>query len=191
MKNLEKLTPSELCIMRTIWALHGCPATKDIQAAINKEFHKNWSRPTVSTFLKRLREKNYITMKKQGYSIPLVTRQEYLQQTLPRIINSLHINYEEFLFLRKTPTVFLKPLNPQQEHIMLALWDCQKETFTSEELLLQGWNKKKLQNLCQKGYLFQETSKQNQKIQLYKILITRKEYLEYILAPFLDLLNID
>lgn len=62
----EKLTHSELLVMKTVWDMNGNSSLSEIVENVNGNFHKDWKPQTVSTFLKKLVQKGYLKLKRKG-----------------------------------------------------------------------------------------------------------------------------
>lgn len=118
MSNLQKITESEMEIMRIIWA-HDEPITT---AQIHKELPKDkkWAASTVLTFLSRLASKRIITSEKKGNAnifTQAITEKQYQAYETKSFLKSVHggspksfvaalieddgISYEEIAELKK------------------------------------------------------------------------------------------
>ena len=79
MKTLE-LTPSETIVMKCIWDADHEMSLAEILENANTRFGKEWKSQTVSTFLAKLVQKQFIKMKRNGRMITyeiLVSEKEY------------------------------------------------------------------------------------------------------------------
>ncbi len=62
----RNITNSELVIMNALWEEDGVKTLMEILATIHDVYGKDWKVQTVSTFLKRLVEKGYVSFYRQG-----------------------------------------------------------------------------------------------------------------------------
>ncbi len=80
---IEKLTESEELVMKAIWDCHKEPPMVDIMNRVNSYYGKDWKPQTISTFLMKLAQKNYVMMQRNGkrytYKI-LVSEEDYRQK---------------------------------------------------------------------------------------------------------------
>lgn len=91
MKELPKLSESELKIMIAIWNSRGPVYLEDI---IEKVKDENWAESTVRNFLVRIIDKGYLEVKKDGRKNiykPLVT-EDYINKESKGIIKKLYDN---------------------------------------------------------------------------------------------------
>lgn len=80
MKTMEKLTESEEVVMKCIWDCKKTPVLSDVCERANGFYGKKWKSQTVSTFLQKLVQKGYLTMRRDGktyYYNTVVTEAEY------------------------------------------------------------------------------------------------------------------
>ena len=76
----EKITDSELLIMKVLWETTEELSLPGITNVVNERFDKTWKPQTVSTFLARLVKKDYLTMVRKGRIFlyyPTLTMKEY------------------------------------------------------------------------------------------------------------------
>lgn len=76
----EDLTPSETLIMKCIWDAEEELSLSQILEDANNKYEKDWKSQTVSTFLAKLVQKEYIRMKREGRKITyeiLISEDEY------------------------------------------------------------------------------------------------------------------
>jgi len=88
-----RLPDSEFVVMQIIWG-ETTPISKTQVAALT-EPQKGWKPQTVYTLLNRLTEKGFLSSEKQGkerYYVPLVSREEYLNQETGRFMKMFHGN---------------------------------------------------------------------------------------------------
>jgi len=78
--NFTELSDCELMVMKCLWEENGELTVKDLLDRIEARYGKVYKETTVYTFLKRMRDKQFITSRKQGtsYFSALVTEDEYL-----------------------------------------------------------------------------------------------------------------
>lgn len=76
----NELTAAETIVMKSIWDAETELPLSGIMAYIEEHFRKDWKSQTVSTFLSKLVQKEFIRMKREGRKITyevLVTEEEY------------------------------------------------------------------------------------------------------------------
>ena len=98
--NTKEITDCERLVMLIIWDASKDLSMQEICAECNQRFGKNWKTQTVSTFLARLVQKGSLSMQRKGrvfYYTPLVTKQEYIESTIPQLLKLLGISREEIL----------------------------------------------------------------------------------------------
>ena len=99
-KKLEKLTKCELRVMVIIWSSKKELSMQHICAEVNRQFDTKWKTQTVSTFLARLVKKGFLSMVRKGrvfYYTPLVTKEEYIENTIPKLFKLLGIRRNDAL----------------------------------------------------------------------------------------------
>lgn len=77
---MKELSKCEEQIMITIWDSESEPSMKSIQVDANKRFKRNWAPQTVTTFLIRLCNKEWLEMKRKGkcaYYYPSLSKEGY------------------------------------------------------------------------------------------------------------------
>lgn len=80
MEDIKRLPDAQEIIMAVIWNAKKDVTTEDIREKVNEEYEKAWKSQTVSTFLVRLKEKDFLFARKVGRTVyyhPRVTMQEY------------------------------------------------------------------------------------------------------------------
>lgn len=90
MKNLGRLSETEMEVMEVIWEL-GMPVT--VAQLLDLFDSKGWKTSTVSTILKRLIEKGFLTKSMSGkvnYYDPALTLQEYKKYETKTFLNRLY-----------------------------------------------------------------------------------------------------
>ena len=98
--NITEITDCERLVMLVIWDAGKDLSMQEICAECNQRFGRNWKTQTDTTFLARLRQRNYLSMKRKGrtfYYTPLVTKQEYIENTVPQLLKLLGISREDIL----------------------------------------------------------------------------------------------
>lgn len=63
---IEKLTESEEVVMKAIWDCKKEPVLSDVVDIVVNVYGKEWKPQTVSTFLAKLVQKNYLKLKRNG-----------------------------------------------------------------------------------------------------------------------------
>lgn len=78
--NLTDLSDCELLVMKCLWDVGSPMSVAELIVRIEKMYDKKYKETTVYTFLKRLRDKGYVSSYKKGtsYFSPLVSEDEYL-----------------------------------------------------------------------------------------------------------------
>ena len=89
MEEKKRLPEAELAVMRAIWTHDGEVARSDIESALSAH---HWTANTINTYLTRLCEKGYLSVRREGRGnlyTALVERETYLkydsQETLARL----------------------------------------------------------------------------------------------------------
>ena len=80
--NLTDLSDRELLVMKCLWDVAGPMTVGDLIERIQQVYGISYKETTVYTFLKRLKDKNYVTSYKKGSShfTPTVAENDYLDQ---------------------------------------------------------------------------------------------------------------
>ncbi|MCD8330793.1 MAG: BlaI/MecI/CopY family transcriptional regulator [Lachnospiraceae bacterium] len=78
--NLTDLSDWELLVMKCLWDVGSPMSVAELIVRIEKMYGKKYKETTVYTFLKRLKDKGYVSSYKKGtsYFSPLVSEDEYL-----------------------------------------------------------------------------------------------------------------
>ena len=88
--SMEKITDSELEVMKVLWAADSPLPLSSIRLSLQKMM--NWEAATIKTLLSRLVSKNAVLQEKKEmfYYSPLVTEKEYDEWATSRLINRLY-----------------------------------------------------------------------------------------------------
>ena len=80
--NLTDLSDRELLVMKCLWDAAAPMTVGDLIEKIQQTYGISYKETTVYTFLKRLKDKNYVTSYKKGSShfSPTVSETDYLEQ---------------------------------------------------------------------------------------------------------------
>lgn len=92
MGKVQKISDSELKIMRIIWSNQGSMLFADIISELNEK-DKVWKTNTVLTFLSRLVEKEMISIIKRGrlnVYIALISEDEYLAEQTKTFLDKIY-----------------------------------------------------------------------------------------------------
>lgn len=76
----QRVTECELLVMKGIWSKNYDMALPEIMNTVNEAYGKQWAPQTVSTFLKRLVNRGYLSMTRKGRSFyyhELISEEEY------------------------------------------------------------------------------------------------------------------
>ncbi|MCD8077308.1 MAG: BlaI/MecI/CopY family transcriptional regulator [Lachnospiraceae bacterium] len=78
--NLTDLSDCELLVMKCLWDIGSPMTVPELIVRIDKIYGRSYKETTVYTFLKRLKDKGYVSSYKKGtsYFSPLVSEDEYL-----------------------------------------------------------------------------------------------------------------
>lgn len=90
---MKELSKCEEHVMIGIWNSECVASMKSVRVDVNKQFKKEWAPQTISTFLTRLRNKEFIEMKRKGrviYYHPTVSKEEYRKTKLHELLNDLY-----------------------------------------------------------------------------------------------------
>ena len=81
---IEKLTESEEIVMKAIWDCRKEPVLSDVIDRVNGFYGKEWRPQTVSTFLSKLVQKNYLKLQRNGkiYTYKILVSEEAYRQKL-------------------------------------------------------------------------------------------------------------
>lgn len=95
MKELYRMSECEEKVMMVIWTVKEEQSLCEIVKEVNLRFQKEWRPQTVSTFLKRLVEKEYLTTERRGqytYYYPTVTLEDYRSKRISDLVMLLYKN---------------------------------------------------------------------------------------------------
>lgn len=87
---LNELTYSELLVMKSVWDMGEEVSLSQIVTHVNAQFHKDWKPQTVSTFLAKLVQKNYLQLERKGKSWiykTLVSAEEYQNREMKEFLD--------------------------------------------------------------------------------------------------------
>lgn len=90
LKPAQKMSESEMEVMRVIWAFEGPVTSAQVQESLSG---RGWKPTTVLTFLSRLTEKGFLRTEKQGKSnryIPLLSEAEYKKWETQTFLKEVH-----------------------------------------------------------------------------------------------------
>lgn len=90
MKKAEKISDSELTIMRVLWEAGKALSITDIREAISRK--NDWDESTVKTLVRRLHGKGVLKREKKSvfFYSPLVSQAEYNEHTTQALIDKLY-----------------------------------------------------------------------------------------------------
>lgn len=101
MEQLRSLTSAEEMVMRVIFEHEEDLGLMEIRDECNRRYEKEWAPQTVSTFLHRLVEKEYVTLYRQGrvfYYHRMVDEKDYLKRKTSEFVSFwFHNNVDEML----------------------------------------------------------------------------------------------
>ena len=90
MDGRKRLPDAELSVMQAVWAHGGEVSRGDIEGALASH---GWSVNTINTYLSRLTEKGFLSVRKEGKSnlyTPLVSREDYLAFDSRSVLSRLY-----------------------------------------------------------------------------------------------------
>ncbi len=92
---IEKLTEAEEVVMKAVWDLKKEPVLSDVVEKVTGAYGKDWKPQTVSTFMAKLVQKQYLKLYRNGkvytYKI-LVNENLYNQEQLKKVYTFLYKN---------------------------------------------------------------------------------------------------
>ncbi len=102
--NLTKLSDRELLVMKCLWDINAPMTVGDLIERIHDVYGISYKETTVYTFLKRLKDKEYVTSYKKGSShfSPTVTEEDFLK--------SYAVTMADF-WGKDAATIFLRAFN--------------------------------------------------------------------------------
>lgn len=96
----NRLTLSELVVMRAIWS-YGKPVTLSrIEFILHKEFDKDWKQQTVYTFIRRLKYKGFISRYKEDNMyryVAEITNEQYRVSMVLELIDNFYIDLDDLM----------------------------------------------------------------------------------------------
>lgn len=94
---IKKLTEAEEVVMKAVWDCKKEPVLSEVAARL-KKYEKDWKPQTVSTFMAKLVQKQYLQMKRNGkiytYKV-LVKEEDYNKTQLKHLYTFLYRNNKE------------------------------------------------------------------------------------------------
>ena len=90
---MKELSKCEEQIMIIVWDSECYPSLNSVRDDVNKRYNKEWAPQTISTFLARLRNKEYVDMKRKGrvmYYHPVISKEEYRNAKLKELLSDLY-----------------------------------------------------------------------------------------------------
>lgn len=95
---IQKLTEAEEVTMKAIWDCRKEPVLQDVVSRLTEVYGKDWRPQTVSTFLAKLCNKQYLKLQRNGkmytYKI-LVSEETYNKEQLKKLFIFLYKNDKE------------------------------------------------------------------------------------------------
>lgn len=207
-KKIMEITDCERNVMVIFWRSSKELSMQEVTEECNQGFGKDWKTQTVSTFLQRLRKKDYLSMQRKRrafYYTPLVTKEEYIASTIPQLFKLLDISREAVLSLNKTESR-MKQVTDCERLVLLIIWameagatdmagkipDLQDITVAVNKKYGKEWKTQTistfLSRLVSKGFLSMQRKGRDF---LYTTLVTKAEYIESTVPQLLELLDID
>ncbi len=88
---VRELTKTEEIVMTTIWGMDGLVTLSAVMDILDVQYkEKGWKAQTISTYFRKLVEKDYLKMKRQGkvysYTI-LISEKEYREYLVGDVLN--------------------------------------------------------------------------------------------------------
>ncbi len=107
--NLTELSDCELLVMKCLWDVETPMSVSELIERIQSVYSKIYKETTVYTFLKRLRDKGYVSSYKKGasYFMPVVSEKDYLDGYAKRLSDFLG---------RKSSDLFLSAFARYQQY---------------------------------------------------------------------------
>ena len=97
MDDKKRLPDAELAVMQAIWAVGGEVSRGDLDGALASH---GWSANTVNTYLSRLAEKGFVSVRREGRSnlyTPLVSQEDYLAFDSRAVLDRLYGSPKNFV----------------------------------------------------------------------------------------------
>lgn len=95
---IKKLTEAEEAVMKAVWDCKKEPVLSEVAARLKEYYGRDWKPQTVSTFMAKLVQKQYLQMKRNGkiytYKV-LVKEEDYNRTQLKHLYTFLYRNDKE------------------------------------------------------------------------------------------------
>lgn len=95
---IKKLTEAEEVVMKAVWDCKKEPVLSEVAARLREYYERDWKPQTVSTFMAKLVQKQYVQMKRNGkiytYKV-LVKEEDYNKAQLKHLYTFLYRNNKE------------------------------------------------------------------------------------------------
>jgi len=91
-KSVQKISETELELMEVIWECNLPITSNELLSSFNDK-GKEWKPQTISTFLSRLVEKNFLVASKNGRSniyTPRISKEDYKLSETQNVLNNIH-----------------------------------------------------------------------------------------------------
>ena len=95
---MERLTNSEMEIMRIVWGNGGEIAETDLRQELHTKKGEVYARTTLATFLMKIEQKKYIRKERRGrnsYVIALVPADAFVEERLAELFNDFCLKDKE------------------------------------------------------------------------------------------------
>ena len=94
----KRLPVSEEKVMAVIWEANRALDLSPVKEQVNEKFHMDWRPQTVSTFLRRLVEREFLSPEQKGryvYYTPLVTKEDYVRLQMEQMRDTFYMGRRE------------------------------------------------------------------------------------------------
>ena len=95
---IKKLTEAEEVVMKAVWDCKKEPVLSEVAAWLREYYKRDWKPQTVSSFMAKLVQKQYVQMKRNGkiytYKV-LVKEEDYNKAQLKHLYTFLYRNNKE------------------------------------------------------------------------------------------------
>ncbi len=95
---IKKLTEAEEVVMKAVWDCKKEPVLSEVAVRLREYYERDWKPQTVSTFMAKLVQKQYVQMKRNGkiytYKV-LVKEEDYNKAQLKHLYTFLYRNNKE------------------------------------------------------------------------------------------------
>lgn len=95
---IKKLTEGEEMVMKAVWDCRKEPVLSEVLERVNDVYGKDWKPQTVSTFMAKLVQKNYLKLQRNGktYTYKVLVKEDvYNKEQLKRLYIFLYKNNKE------------------------------------------------------------------------------------------------